>query len=69
VETSLDGVVFETAAEELEPESLATLVERPAEARFEARFPARRARFLRLTNAGTWADRWSVAGIGVYSTP
>jgi hypothetical protein len=69
VETSLDGVAFETAAGELEPESLSTLVERPAEARFEAHFPARKARFLRLTNAGTWADQWSVAAIAVYSTP
>jgi hypothetical protein len=68
VETSLDGAAFEAAAEELEPESLATFVERPAQAVFEARFPTRRARFLRLTNPGTWADRWSVAGIAVYST-
>lgn len=68
VETSLDGAAFETAAEELEPESLPAFVERPAHAVFETRFPARTARFLRLTNPGTWADRWSVAGIAVYST-
>ena len=61
VETSVDGEAFEPAARELQPESLRTFIDRPEAARFEARFPPRPARYVRLTNPGFWADTWSVA--------
>jgi hypothetical protein len=67
VDTSDDGIDFEVAASELEPESLEVLVRQPGEAAFEAHFPLRSVRFLRLTNPGLWAERWSVAGVSLYT--
>ena len=66
LDTSVDGEEFEVAAFELEPDSVEAFVHTPMDASFETRFPSRAARFVRLTNPGLWAERWSIAEIAIY---
>jgi hypothetical protein len=68
VELSSDGVRWEPAPAAFEPDSLETLFARPADVRFyEARFPARAARFVRLVNPeiAFLRGRWELAEVEV----
>lgn len=63
-----DGVTFTLAASGFEPDSFAALYEAPARIRWwEARFPPRPARYVRLTNAelAFWGGTWTIAELDV----
>src|SRR5262249_20748646 len=68
VATSLDGVTWTPSEARFTPDSLDVLFARPAEVRFwDARFPPREARWVRLTNprVGFWGGTWELAEIDV----
>jgi hypothetical protein len=68
VATSLDGVAWTPTDARFSPDSLATLFARPADVCFwEARFRARPARWIRLTNPrlSFWGGTWQLGEIDV----
>jgi hypothetical protein len=68
VELSEDGRRWERMPSRFVPDSLATLLERPARlAYYEARFPARPARFVRLVDPelAYWGGDWAIAELDV----
>jgi hypothetical protein len=68
VATSLDGVTWTPTDARFVPDSLAVLFAQPAEVRFwDARFAAREARWVRLTNprVAFWGGTWELAEIDV----
>ena len=68
VELSEDGTHFATAPAGFEPDSLAALYAAPDTVRYwEARFPPRRARWVRLTNADLafWSGEWVIGELDV----
>jgi hypothetical protein len=68
VELSEDGTRFTTAPAGFEPDSLAALYDAPDTVRFwEARFPPRRARWVRLSNADLafWGGEWTIGDLDV----
>ena len=68
VELSEDGEHWERVPRRFVPDSLATLIEHPARlASYEARFPTRRARYVRLVNPELvfWGGTWEMAELDV----
>ncbi len=68
VELSEDGTTFTTAPAGFEPDSLRALYDAPDTVRFwEARFPPRRARWVRLSNADLafWSGEWVIGELDV----
>ena len=68
VELSEDGEHWERVPRRFVPDSLATLIEHPARlASYEARFPTRRARYVRLVNPELvfWGGTWDMAELDV----
>jgi hypothetical protein len=68
VELSEDGTRFTTAPAGFEPDSLAALYDAPDTVRFwEARFPPRRARWVRLSNTDLafWGGEWTIGDLDV----
>ncbi len=68
VELSLDGERWERLGARFAPDSLATLIERPAAVGYwEARFPLQRARYVRLVNPelAFWGGRWELSDVEV----
>jgi len=68
VELSEDGEHWERAPRRFVPDSLATLIEHPARlASYEARFPTRRARYVRLVNPELvfWGGTWDMTELDV----
>ena len=61
IESSVGGESFEEIRTQLRPTSFRDFVTSPFGTDLFCRFPPRAARYLRLTNGGFWADRWSVA--------
>ncbi|HWP65764.1 MAG TPA: hypothetical protein VNO26_07620, partial [Candidatus Limnocylindria bacterium] len=72
VATSLDGTSWTPSDARFVPDSLATLFERPRDVRYwEARFPPRVARWVRLTNPRLrfWSGTWELAEVDVLARP
>jgi hypothetical protein len=68
VELSDDGTHYATAPAGFEPDSLAALYDAPDTVRWwDARFPPRRARWVRLTNADLafWTGEWTIGELDV----
>src|SRR5437667_48773 len=68
VELSEDGEHWERVPRRFVPDSLATLIEHPAElAYYAARFPTRPARYVRLVNPelAFWGGMWEIAELDV----
>jgi len=67
-EVSLDGERWEPTGAAFEPDSLDTLIERPlALTYYEARFPTRTVRWVRLVNPELrfWGGTWEIAELDV----
>jgi len=68
VELSEDGEHWERVPRRFVPDSLATLIEHPAQlAYYEVSFPARQARYVRLVNPelAFWGGTWDIAELDV----
>ena len=68
VELSADAVTWTPTGARFVPDSLATLLDHPADlAYYEARFPARPARYVRLRNPALafWGGPWEIAELDV----
>jgi hypothetical protein len=70
VEVSSDGIRWERIGSRFRPDSLEALLEQPALVQYyEARFPTREARYVRLTNpeVAFWGWPWEIAELEILS--